>query len=95
MFPSVSVFMCLAVCPRHDGLWILDFSLFLKQILCYGIEAHDIYIYLIFKALTGERKMSAKSITKFFEPLHKYLKATNAKNDVKAGWKTANQNKAV
>ena len=42
---------------------------------------------MIFKALTGERKMSAKSITKFFEPLHKYLKATNAKNDVKAGWK--------
>ena len=42
---------------------------------------------MIFKALTGDRKMSAKSITKFFEPLLKYLKATNAKNRVKVGWK--------
>lgn len=44
---------------------------------------------MIFKAMTGERKMTAKSITKFFEPLHKYLKAANAKNGDKVGWKEA------
>jgi len=40
------------------------------------------------EALTGERKMSAEPILRFFEPLHKWLKKTNIANGDKVGWET-------
>merc|ERR1712080_210156 len=40
------------------------------------------------EALTGERKMSAEPILRFFEPLLKWLKETNIANGDKVGWET-------
>lgn len=41
----------------------------------------------VLESLTGERKMSARPILKFFSPLYKWLKKTNTENGDIVGWK--------
>jgi hypothetical protein len=40
------------------------------------------------ESLTGERKLSARPILKFFSPLYKWLKETNIQNGDIVGWQT-------
>lgn len=55
----------------------------LKEMLSLGASHHWTYALNL---LTGEKKISAQAIFEYFEPLIKWLKRVNQKNNEKPGW---------